>query len=117
MATNTKLNEALKAQYLPIVIKALIANGEEVLRTGSNEVAFHVCDAEGNDKFIRVVVSVPQGDRSGEPYDGYSVAESYALHLKQRAESKAKIDKANAEKAKRDAEYRAKQKANKEKRG
>ena len=114
--SNTKLNEALKAQYLPLVINALEANGEEVLRTGSAEVAIPVVDSEGNEKFVRIVISVPTGSRKdADPYDGYSMAESYALTIKQNAEKKAKAEKAKAEKIKRDAVMREKAKANREK--
>ena len=74
-----------------------------------------VVDSEGNEKFVTITVKVPTGDRSGEPYDGYGEAESYRMHIEKRAREKAETAAKNAAKAKRDAEYRAKQKANREK--
>lgn len=116
MATsNTVLNDKLRAKYLPLISEALAALGEEVLQTKNNEIAFPVVDEDGNEKFVTVTIKVPKGDRSGEPYDGYGEADSYRLHIAEQAEKKAKAEKAKAEKIQRDIEYRAKQKANKEK--
>ena len=116
MATsNIVLNEKLRAKYLPLISEALASLGEEVLQTKNNEIAFPVVDSEGNEKFVTITVKVPTGDRSGEPYDGYGEAESYRMHIEKRAREKAETAAKNAAKAKRDAEYRAKQKANREK--
>ena len=68
-------------------------NDEDVLRTNSNEVAIPCVDEEGNEKFVVFVVKVPTGSRDGEEYDGYAVAESYALKLKEKAEKAEKKKK------------------------
>ena len=80
--------------------------GEEVLRVGSNELAFPVTDADGNEDFIVLVVKIPTGANKGtEPYDGYAMAEDYELKVR-----------AKEEKAKKAAEEKAKKIAKDEKR-
>jgi len=80
------LNEKIRNTYLSRLIKTLSNEGEEVLRTNSNEIALPCVDEEGNEKFVVFVVKVPTGSRDGEEYDGYAVAESYALKVKEKAE-------------------------------
>ena len=103
------LREQVKALYLAKVREGLEKDGDEVLLVGSNKLAIPVVDAEGNEDFITVTISIPTGSRDdNEPYDGYGLAESYRLKLednKRKAEEKAKK---KAEKIKRDEEYRRK---------
>lgn len=111
MAKSKKqLHEALRNQYMAQVIEYLEGKDEEVLRTGSNEVAIPCVDEEGNDEYIVITFKVPTGSRDGDAYDGYSMAEDYAM--KQRAAAE-KAEKAKAEKAKKIARDEAmrKQKA------
>ena len=88
MATSRKaLREALRADYLAKVIDLFTNAGEEVLRTGSQEIAMPCVDAEGNDDFIVITVKVPTGERgeNGAAYDGYSMAEEYAMKVADKA--------------------------------
>ena len=106
MAKTTKvLNEEIKLRFLEGVAEHLTNCGEEVLRTGSNEIALPVLDEENNEKWLVLTFKVPTGSRlDNEPYDGYSMAEEYNLKLKEKAEkAKAREAKAKAEKAKREA--------------
>lgn len=104
MASSTKaLHEALRNEYLQKVIKLFTEQGEEVLRTGSQEIAFPCVDSEGNDEFIVITVKVPTGTRDGEIYDGYAMADEYALKCKKQA-------KAKAEKAEKSAKRKAQKK-------
>ena len=112
MAKTAKvLNEEIKVRFLDGVAEHLTQVGEEVLRVGSNEIALPVLDSEDNEKWLVVTFKVPTGSRlDGEPYDGYSVAEDYAMKQVEKAEkAKAKAEKAEKDKAKREA--KAKEKA------
>ena len=95
MATTSKksLHESLRNRYIALVSEFLRAQGEEVLTTGSNEIALPCVDAEGNDEFLVLTFKVPTGSRDGEAYDGYSVAEDF----KMKSEAKAEKAKATAE--------------------
>ena len=117
MATSRKiLREQVKSHFISKINSALTAEGEEVLVVGSNKLAIPVVDAEGNEDFIVITISIPTGSRAdNEPYDGYGEAESYRMKVeanKRKAEENAKK---KAEKIKRDTEFRRKQKENREK--
>jgi hypothetical protein len=113
---NKNTNDALRAQYLDLITALLTGAEEEVLRVKSNEIAIPCVDKDGNDSYVVVTVKVPTGSRDGEPYDGYGEAQSYEMSCKQKAE-KAKLDaEKKARKIARDEAYRAKQAENKAKR-
>jgi hypothetical protein len=102
MASNIKqLRDNLRAQWFDTFKNFLEGQGEEVLQTASNELAIPVVDAEGGEQFIVVTVKVPTGERGGDPYDGYAVAQDYAMKCEKR---KAKAE----ENARKDAERKAK---------
>ena len=97
MAKKTRkvLREELRQDYVANVSDFFAKLGEDVLRTGSNEIAFPTTDADGNEEFIVVTVKVPTGSRDGDIYDGYSMAEDYQMKLKEKKEKeeKKKIEK------------------------
>ena len=110
MATTSKksLHDALRAKYIERVSKFLADAGEEVLVTGSNEIALPCVDGEGNDEFIVITFKVPTGSRDGDAYDGYSMAEDFKMKSAEKAE-KAKIAaERKAKKIARDKKMREK---------
>ena len=107
--TTKQAQELLRKTYLEIIREALEARGEEVLQTGSNVLAIPCVDENGDEQFCCFTIKVPTGSRDGDPYDGYGEAESYALSVRQKAE-KAKVEaEKKAKKIERDKAYRAKQ--------
>ena len=91
MATSkTILDNAIREKYIGIVTECLEKAGEQVLVTGSNEIALPCVDTEGNEKFLVLTFKVPTGTRGGEAYNGFYEAEDYAAHLKEK-EEKAKV--------------------------
>lgn len=116
MATSRKtLREELKASYLGKISEMFKAS-EDVLRTGSNEIAFPVVDREGNEDFILITVRIPTGSHDGEPYDGYSMAQEYQMKLEEKeAKEKERLRK-KEEKIKRDTASRQAKKEAREKR-
>ena len=112
MAKTAKvLNDEIKVRFLEGVAEHLSNVGEEVLRTGSNEIALPVLDEDGNEKWLVLTFKVPTGSRDGDAYDGYSMAEDYQMKLKEKAEKQAAKDaKAAADKAKREAKAKEKEK-------
>ena len=99
MAVSRKVErELLREEFLRRVIEGFLADGEDVLRVKSNEIAIPVVGCEGNEDFIVVTVKVPTGANKGlEPYDGYEMAQDYEMKLaekdrkaKENAEKKAK---------------------------
>jgi len=115
MSTTSKksLHESLRNRYIALVSEFLRAHGEEVLTTGSNEIALPCVDAEGNDEFLVLTFKVPTGSRDGEAYDGYSVAEDFKMKSEAKAEkakatAEAKAKKIAKDKALREAKAKAK---------
>lgn len=67
--------------------------GCDVLPVSASEIALPVTDAEGNEKFILVKVSIPRGTRNGmggyDPYDGYAANEAYLDEIASKAQERA----------------------------
>lgn len=111
--SNKVLDDKLREKYLAIVGETLTEKNEEVLRVGSNELALPCLDEEGNEKFIVVTIKVPTGSRDGDAYDGYSMAEDWALRCRVKAENAKKKAEEKAKKIERDKKMREKKKAEK----
>lgn len=118
MAKTTKvLHEEIRAKYTKMIADYLTEQGEEVLIVGSQEIAIPCLDSEGNDEYMVITFKVPKGSRDGEAYDGYAMAEEYAIRVRNAAE---RAEKQKAEKEKKIArdtamrEQRAKAKAERE---
>ena len=108
MAVSRKVErELIRSEFLTLVSEFLGEHGEDVLRVKSNEIAIPVVGCEDNEDFLVITFKVPTGANKGtEPYDGYSEAESYELKLKEKAEkAKANAEK-KARKVARDEEIR-----------
>lgn len=98
--SRTVLDNAVREKFMGAVKDFLEKSGEEVLVTGSNEIALPCVDDEGNEKFIVLTFKVPTGTRGGDAYNGYYEAEDY----KAKCELKAEKAKAAAEKKARKIE-------------
>ena len=114
--SDTKLRSNLREKITKEIFETLADSGEDVMMTKSNQFCFPCVDENGGEWFARVTIEIPTGSREDhEPYDGYAMAETYQINLKEKAE-KAEIEKKKKEeKAKKDAEIRQKKKENAEK--
>ena len=101
--TRKQLDEEIKLRFLEGVKEHLENCGEEVLMVKSNEIALPVVDSEGEERWLVLTFKVPTGERGGDAYDGYSMAEDYQMKLVKKAE-KAKANEAEAAKKKAKAE-------------
>ena len=112
--TKKQLHEEIRNRYLALISEYLTAQGEEILRVKSNEIAIPTLDEDGNDEFIVMTFKVPTGSRDdGEAYDGYGMAEQYAESVaekeeKAKAEAEKKAKKIAKDKAQREAKAKAK---------
>ena len=104
--SRTQLRAEVKENYIGKIWE-LLKDSEELLRVGSNEIAFPIVDSEGNEDFIVLKVTIPIGANKGtEPYDGYAMAEDYKMKCEAKAEKKKEADKKKAAKIKKDEEMR-----------
>ena len=114
MANNRKLDNDLREKVLKSVMDFFAENGEDIMQTNSNECAFPCVDSDGNDKWIQIVVKVPTGGRDEDGYDGYGVAESYKLKVKEREEKKKENEEKKAKKIEKDRKMRENKKKQEE---
>ena len=112
--TKKQLHEEIRNRYLALISEYLTAQGEEILRVKSNEIAIPCLDEDGNEEFIVMTFKVPTGSRDdGEAYDGYGMAEQYAESVtakeeKAKLEAEKKAKKIAKDKAQREAKAKAK---------
>lgn len=107
MGKQRELENPIRSEVLEVITKALEEHFDcEVLKTNTGEVAIPVLDADRNEKFAVIKVSIPRGSRNGNgytPYDGYKVAEDYAEDENEKELKKqAKAEKEAREKALRE---------------
>ena len=114
--TKAQLETALRNQYLSFVSNAISQEMEtDALRVSASELAIPCVDEEGNEKFVLIKISIPRGTRNGaggyDPYDGYAVAEDYALDLEEKKAKKEASEAKKQAKIARDEAKRAEKKA------
>jgi len=111
-----QLETAIRNDFLDSIMKYISESREtDVLPVSANELAVPCLDAEGNEKWVLIKVSIPRGSRNGEggyePYDGYSVAEDYQFDLADKAKKKRVAEEQKAKKIAADEKKRAEKKA------
>lgn len=100
--SKASLETAIRNDILSFLTEQLSAHYDtDVMDVSASEITIPVVDAEGNEKFALIKVSIPRGTRSNgtyEPYDGYAAHEEWEL---------VKADKADKEAARREKAERA----------
>lgn len=114
--TNAQLETKMRNEFLALVTNMVTSEVEtDALRVSASEIAVPCLDADGNERFVLIKVSIPRGTRNGEggydPYDGYAVAEDYALSCKDKAEKKAAAEEKKQAKIARDQKKREEKRA------
>ena len=114
--TKAQLENKLRNECLSVLKETFDkVYGCDVLPVSASELALPVTDAEGNEKFLLVKVSVPRGTRNGaggyDPYDGYAAAEDYAIDCEEKAQKKASTEAKKQKKIAADEKKRAEKKA------
>jgi hypothetical protein len=103
MASKASLENALRSEIMQVIMNALEEHFDaSVILVGSGEISIPVTDAEGNEKYPKIKVSIPRGTRNGEggyiPYDGYEAAQAYE------EEKESKVQERAVKKAMKEAE-------------
>lgn len=117
--SKASLETALRVDFLQSITEMIQSKYEtDVLPISASEIAIPVVDAENNDKFVLIKVSIPRGTRNGngsyDEYDGYGLAEAYAEECatkqakKEASEAKKKAE-AEERKRKREAKQTIKE--------
>lgn len=114
--TKAQLETKLRNTYLDLIREMISTQVEtDALTVSASELAVPCLDEEGNEKFVLIKVSIPRGTRNGEggydPYDGYAVAEDYAIDCEEKAQKKADAEAKKQKKIASDEKKRAEKKA------
>ena len=112
--TKSQLTSKKREETLILLSEFFESRDEEVMRESGNAIVFPSVDAEGNELYVKITVSIPHGDRSGEAYNGHEVASAFKEHCEEVAANKAQREKEKAEAAKKRKEKAAAIKAKKE---
>ena len=111
--SKASLDNAIRNEVMEVVKEALIKHFEtDVLPISASEFTIAVVDAEGNEKFANLKVSIPRGTRIDggyTPYDGYGAAEDYKAEQEEKqAKRKASEEKKLALEKARERKHEAK---------
>ena len=114
--TKAQLETALRNCFIALVKDMVNEKVDaDALPISASELAIPCLDEENNEKFVLIKVSIPRGTRNGaggyDPYDGYAVAEDYALDLEEKAAKKEAAEAKKQAKIARDEAKRAEKKA------
>ena len=114
--TKAQLETAIRNRFLGFIAQTISQEMEiDALPVSASELAIPCLDDEGNEKWALIKVSIPRGTRNGaggyDPYDGYAVAEDYALDCEEKAQKKADAEAKKQVKIARDEAKRAEKKA------
>lgn len=106
--SKASLETAIRNDILSCLIETLSNHYDtDVMDVSASELVMPVVDAEGNEKFALIKVSIPRGSRNGDggydPYDGYAAHEDWELVKADKADKVAKR-KEKAERAEREKE-------------
>jgi len=110
--TNAALETAIRNDILAKITAHLTAEYDtDVMDISASELVMPVVDAEGNEKFALIKVSIPRGTRNGEggynPYDGYAAHDEWEADKAEKADKaakrKEKAERAEAEKERKRA--------------
>lgn len=119
MALSQKQRDAnLREKVLQIVIERLTSpmhdDLPELLRTGTGSIAIPVLDEEQFERYAKITIEIPTGERGGEPYNGHEEAEDFVRKQNLKVETAREREEAKAKKIAKDAAVRAAKKAEKE---
>ena len=78
------LDDDIRYEVMDVIKKALSEHFDtDVMAVSASDVVIPVLDAESNEKWAKINISVPRGTRNGHggyiPYDGYAQAEAYKI--------------------------------------
>ena len=110
--TKAQMETMIRNDFLALIAQAVNDQKEtDALPVSASEIAVPCLDANGNETWALIKVSIPRGTRNGEggytPYDGYAAAEDYQLTLQDKADKKAAAEAKKQAKIARDQAKRA----------
>ena len=109
MSVNNQSNERYRNNLVAKLMEFFQSEegGQEwVVQVANNAFGFPFVNDNGSDEIVKITISIPKGDRDGNPYDLDAEGESYQMTVKKKAEIKAKQEEAKAKKIEADRKKR-----------
>lgn len=109
MSANNQSNERYRNELIAKLMDFFKSEdgGEEwVVQVANNAFGFPFVNDAGSDEIVKITISIPKGDRDGNPYDLDAEGEAFAMAQKKKAETKAKQAAAKAKKIEADKKKR-----------
>ncbi len=102
--SKAELENALRLEILEVCRAALAEHFDldpvkQIENVSTGEITLPLCDAEGNEKYPVLKVSIPRGTRNGsgyDPYDGHAAAVAYREEQEEKAAKKAAAEEKKA---------------------
>lgn len=110
--TKAQMETMIRNDFLALITQAITDTKEtDALPVSASEIAVPCLDADGNETWALIKVSIPRGTRNGlggyDPYDGYAAAEDYQIDLQEKADKKAAAEAKKQAKIAKDQAKRA----------
>ena len=110
--TKAQMETMIRNDFLALITQAITDTKEtDALPVSASEIAVPCLDADGNETWALIKVSIPRGTRNGQggydPYDGYVAAEDYQIDLQEKADKKAAAEAKKQAKIAKDQAKRA----------
>ena len=98
--TKRQITDNMREKYIDMISSLLSDNGEQVLRVNKNAISCPIVFENGDEGFMKIVISFPRGSRlEGDEYNAFAEAEDYELHCKENEEKRAAAEKKRKEEA------------------
>ena len=98
--TKRQITDNMREKYIDIISSLLSSNGEQVLRVNKNAISCPIVFENGDEGFMKIVISFPRGSRlEGDEYNAFAEAEDYDIRCKEKAEKQAEAEKKRKEEA------------------
>lgn len=106
--SKANLETAIRNDIIAFITESLSKHYDaDVLDVSASELAMPVVDAEGNEKYALIKISIPRGSRNGDgtytPYNGYAAHDEWELVKADKAD-KVAARKEKAERIEKDKE-------------
>ena len=74
--TKRQITDNMREKYIDMISSLLSGNGEQVLRVNKNAISCPIVFENGDEGFMKIVISFPRGSRlEGDEYNAFAEAE------------------------------------------
>lgn len=113
--SDAQARKQLRESIMQELVTFFQSKGEDAFPISGNAISFPCIDANGNEGYVKITVSIPTGEHGGDKFDGYELKQEYEFTLAKKAEVAEAKKAKQAEAAEKRAKHIEALKAKKEK--